>query len=39
VIKFLAKHKNNPIIFNELKNHLNKELNPIIYSNLMEIFE
>ncbi|GAH63795.1 unnamed protein product [marine sediment metagenome] len=39
VIKFLAKHKNNPIIFNELKNHLNKELNPIIYSNLKEIFE
>ena len=39
VIKFLAKHKNNLIIFNELKNHLNKELNPIIYSNLKEIFE
>ncbi len=39
VIKFLVKHKNNPIIFNELKNHLNKELNPIINSNLKEIFE
>lgn len=39
VIKFLAKHKNNPIIFNELKNHLNKELNPIIYENLKVLFE
>jgi len=39
VIKFLSKHIKNPIIFSELKNHLNKELNPIIYDNLKKIFE
>jgi len=37
VIKFLAKYIDNPIIYNELKNHLEKELNPIIYTNLKEI--
>ena len=39
VIKFLSKHIKNPIIYSELKNHLSKELNPIIYDNLKEIFE
>ncbi|MHA1509285.1 MAG: HEAT repeat domain-containing protein, partial [Promethearchaeota archaeon] len=39
VIKFLSKHIKNPIIYSELKNHLNKELNPIIYNNLKEVFE
>ena len=39
VIKFLSLHIDNPIIHNELKKHLNKELNPIISENLKEIFE
>ena len=39
VIKFLSQHIDNPIIHFELKNHLNKELNPIISENLKEVFE
>ena len=39
VIKFLSKHIKNPIIYSELKYHLNKELNPIIFESLKEIFE
>jgi len=39
VIKFLSKHIKNPIIYSELKHHLNKELNPIIFDSLKEIFE
>lgn len=39
VIKFLSQHVDNPIIHNELKKHLNKELNPIISENLKEVFE
>jgi len=39
VIKFLVKHKDNQIISNELRNHLERELNPIIYNNLKEVFE
>ena len=39
VIKFLSKHIKNPIIFSELKNHLIKELNPIMYDNLKKFFE
>jgi len=38
-IKFLSKHIDNPIIYYELKKHLNKELNPIISENLKEVFE
>jgi HEAT repeat protein len=39
VIKFLSKHKKNSEIRFELKEHLNKELNPIIYNNLKQIIE
>ncbi|MFW9950220.1 MAG: hypothetical protein ACFFKA_08855, partial [Candidatus Thorarchaeota archaeon] len=38
VIKFLSQHIENPIIYSELKKHLNKELNPIISENLKEVF-
>jgi HEAT repeat protein len=37
VIKFLANHKDDPIIQNELKNHLETELNPVIYNNLKDL--
>ncbi|MFX0056989.1 MAG: HEAT repeat domain-containing protein [Candidatus Hodarchaeota archaeon] len=39
VIKFLANHKDNPIISIELKNHLETELNPVIYNNLKDIIQ
>ncbi|MFX1287504.1 MAG: hypothetical protein ACFFFY_02945, partial [Promethearchaeota archaeon] len=39
VIKYLSQHIDNPIIYSELKKHLNKELNPIILENLKEVFE
>jgi HEAT repeat protein len=39
VIKYLTQFKNDPTIYGELKIHLEKELNPIISSNLKEIFE
>lgn len=39
VIKFLTNHKSNPIIKNELKNHLDSELNPIISKSLKEIIQ
>ncbi len=38
IIRYLANFRDNPIILNELKNHLDKELNPIIYKNLKEIY-
>ncbi|MFW9784325.1 MAG: HEAT repeat domain-containing protein [Candidatus Heimdallarchaeota archaeon] len=39
VIKYLASFKDNHIIYNELKKHLDKELNPIIFDNLREIIQ
>ena len=39
VIKFLTKFKDDKTIYKELKNHLDKELNPIISNNLREIFQ
>lgn len=37
VIRFLSQHKNNSIIDSELREHLDKELNPVIYDNLKQI--
>ncbi|MFX1355449.1 MAG: HEAT repeat domain-containing protein, partial [Promethearchaeota archaeon] len=37
VIKYLSNYKDNPIIYNELRKHLDNELNPIIYENLKQI--
>ena len=39
VIRFLSLHKDNPIIHLELQEHLEKELNPIIYDNLKQIIQ
>ena len=37
VIRFLGMHKSNSTIHNELQDHLEKELNPVIYKNLKQI--
>lgn len=39
VIRFLSQHKTNPIIHSELQEHLEKELNPVIYNNLKQIIQ
>ena len=39
VIRFLSKHKHNQIICSELRDHLDKELNPVIYDNLKQIIQ
>jgi hypothetical protein len=39
VIKFLATQIDNPIIRSELQDHLEKELNPVIYDNLKQIIQ
>ena len=39
VIRFLSQHKNNSIIDSELREHLDKELNPVIYDNLKQILQ
>jgi len=39
VIRFLSNHKENSTIRSELQDHLNKELNPVIYENLKRILQ
>ncbi len=39
VINYLSMHKDDEIIYKNLKNHMNYELNPIILENLISLFE